>query len=124
MSIAAGLTATKAAVDVAKTIMDRLNRPEVDVHDVRTQIQEMLIHVVHAQIALSDAQGDIYAAQQSNQHLRAEITALKDTQAIRDELVFGDEVYLRRKADGSLDGPFCPACWDIDRKLVRLKWTT
>jgi hypothetical protein len=121
MSIAAGLTATKAAVDVAKIIMDKLNHPEVDVHDVRTQVQEMLIHVVHAQIALSDAQSTVHAAEEVNQQLREKITTLKEAQSVRDSLVFGDEVYVRRKGDGTFDGPFCPACWDIDGKLVRLK---
>ncbi len=121
MSIIAGLMATKAALDVTKIVMDKLNRSDVDVHDVRMQIQEMLIHVVNAQIALSDAQSSLHAGEESNRQLRAEIVALKDAQTVRDSLVFGDEVYLRRRADGSLEGPFCPACWDIDRKLVRLK---
>jgi hypothetical protein len=121
MSITAGLAATKAALDVTKIVMDKLNRPQVDVHDVRMQIQEMLIHVVNAQIALGDAQSSLHSAEESNRELRAEIVALKDAQAVRESLIFGDEVYLRRKADGTLEGPFCPACWDIDRKLVRLK---
>ncbi|MEJ7609179.1 MAG: hypothetical protein WKF37_23630 [Bryobacteraceae bacterium] len=121
MSITAGLAATKAALDVTKIVMDKLNRPEVNVHDIRAQIQEMLIHVVNAQIALSDAQSAVHSADETNRQLRAEITALKDAQAVRQDLIFGDEVYLRKETNGKLDGPFCPACWDIDGKLVRLK---
>ena len=56
MSIAAGITATKATLDVAKLLMDKLNVPDVDVHDVRSKVQEMLIHAVNAQTALGVAQ--------------------------------------------------------------------
>ena len=51
MSIAAGLTATKAGLDVAKLLMDKLNGPKMEVHEVRAMVQEMLIHVVNAQVA-------------------------------------------------------------------------
>jgi hypothetical protein len=30
--------------------MDKLNTPDVDVHDVRLKVQEMLIHMVNAQM--------------------------------------------------------------------------
>lgn len=121
MSIAAGLTATKATLDIAKALMDRLNTPNVDVHDVRMKVQEMPIHVVNAQIALGEVQSAVHAAEDDNRQLRRELETLKDSRAVADSLVFADEVYLRRKKDGSFDGPFCPACRDIDGKLVRLK---
>lgn len=121
MGIAEGITATKAALDVTRIILDGLNRPQIDASDVRMKVQEMLIHVVNAQIALSEAQSALHDSAEKNRQLQAQITDLETTGAIQDSLVFGDEVYLRRKLDGSFEGPFCPACWDVDGKLVRLK---
>lgn len=34
---------------------------------------------------------------------------------------FHDNVYWRIKEGGTKEGPFCPHCWDIDGKEVRLK---
>lgn len=121
MSIAAGLTATKAGLEVAKLLMDKLSSPEVNVGEVRSSVQEMLIHVVNAQVALGEAQGTHYATEEANRQLRREIEQLKESQAVTANLVFADEVYFKRKGDGTFDGPFCPACWDIDGKLLRLK---
>src|ERR1700732_5284134 len=121
MNITAGITATKATLDVAKLLMDKLNTPEVDVHDVRLKVQEMLIHTVNAQIALGDANNSLHIAAEENRELKREIQKLRDSKATTEGLVFADEVCLRWKSDGVLDGPFCPACWDIDSKLVRLK---
>jgi hypothetical protein len=121
MSITAGIAATKATLEVAKLLMDRLNTSEVDVHDVRLKVQEMLIHVVNAQIALGDAQAALHEAEDINRKLKRDNEALKANEAVTASLVFADDVYLRRKPDGTFDGPFCPACWDIDAKVVRLK---
>jgi hypothetical protein len=49
------------------------------------------------------------------------LEGLRENRAITESLVFASEVYLKRKPDNTFDGPFCPACWDIDGKLVRLK---
>lgn len=121
MDIAAGLTATRATVDLAKLLMDKLSTPDVDVHNVRMKLQEMLIHAVNAQIALGEVQESLHIAEEKNRQLKRQIEKLADSQAVTASLVFGDEVYLRKKEDGTFEGPFCPACWDIDGKLVRLK---
>jgi hypothetical protein len=68
MSIAAGLTATKATLDIAKILMDKVSRPNTDVHEVRASVQEMLIHVVNAQIALGEAQRDLHTAEDDNRN--------------------------------------------------------
>jgi hypothetical protein len=43
MSITAGLTAAKASLELTTKLMDLLNRPEIDVADVRAKTHEMLI---------------------------------------------------------------------------------
>jgi hypothetical protein len=115
MSVAAGLTATKAGLDVAKLLMDRLATPNVDVNDIRAKVQEMLIHVVNAQVALGEAQVEI-------SELRKAVEDREEMKAIEASLEFSDELYWRRKADRTLDGPYCPTCWDDTRKLIRLEF--
>jgi hypothetical protein len=60
---------------------------------------------------------------------QAEITDLKqkleDREALKsiaESLEFADDVYWKRKKDQTLDGPYCPTCWDDSRKLVHLKF--
>jgi hypothetical protein len=48
--------------------MDKVSRPNTDVHEVRASVQEMLIHVVNAQIALGEAQRDLHTAEDDNRN--------------------------------------------------------
>ena len=86
MSVAEGLTAAKAGVDLAKRLMDTLNRPDVDVHGVRGQLQEMLIHVVNAQVALAEAQMEI-------SELRQKVEDRNALRSINETLEFAEDVY-------------------------------
>jgi predicted RNA-binding Zn-ribbon protein involved in translation (DUF1610 family) len=74
MAIGEGIIAVKAALDVSKVLMDLLNRPNANASDIRAKVQELLIHVVNAQIALGEAQDEI-------SDLREEIRQLKASQA-------------------------------------------
>ena len=107
MSVAAGLTATKAGLDVAKLLMDKLHGPDVDVHDVRAKVQEMLIHVVNAQVALGEAQVEI-------SELRHQVDERNRIENFGNAFVFEEGMYWYR------DYPYCPNCWDSDRKPIRL----
>jgi hypothetical protein len=59
MPVGEGISAVKASLELAKLLSDRLNRPEIDVADVRSKVHEMLIHMVNAQVALGEAQIEI-----------------------------------------------------------------
>jgi len=77
LAIAEGLLAIKATVDVAKLTTDLLNRPKVDVPEVRAKLFEMLIHAFSAQSALVEAQqeiGDLH--QQLDRHSSLEALRL------------------------------------------------
>ena len=54
--------------------------------------------------------------------LEAKINELAEQLNISHELSYEKDVYWRTKA-GSEDGPYCPRCWDVDRKLVHLSNT-
>jgi hypothetical protein len=98
MSVIAGLTATKAAVDITKIVMDKLNTASVDVHAVRASVQELLIHVVNAQVSLGEA--------------NVEISELR----IAGDLQYqNDGGFYVRQSDGA---PCCPVCWGDNQKAV------
>lgn len=67
---------------------------------------------------LGETQNAVFALEQENRNLKDELRAIREQQAIDDELQPADNAYWRIK-DGKRDGPFCLRCWDVDRKLVR-----
>src|ERR1035437_6602561 len=109
MSVLAGLTATKAALDVAKLTMDKLNSASIDVHGVRSNVQEMLIHVVNAQVSLGEAQTEIA-------ELREEIRNRDALKSIEADLEYQkDGGFYLRKSDGAF---CCPTCWGDRQRVV------
>jgi hypothetical protein len=114
-SITAGLTATKAALDLAKLLIDKLNKPDVDAHEVRGEVQEMLIHVVNAQTALGEANIEMI-------ELRQTIDDREAFKALDADMQFQQDggFYVRRsEADQGLI-PYCPVCWKKDGKTIPL----
>jgi len=109
MSIVAGLTATKAALDIAKLTLDKLNSAGVDVHQVRAGIQELLIHVVNAQVALGEANVEI-------SELRQQADNREALRAVEADLVYQqDGGFYVRQSDGAF---CCPVCWGDQQKAV------
>jgi hypothetical protein len=116
MSIIAGVTAAKASLELTTKLMDLLNRPSVDVAEVRGQVHEMLIHLVNAQTALGEAQIEISELRQKLQ----DVSGQKDLES---SLVYVENVYWKRLAENSLDGPFCPECrHSPSQRLSRMRF--
>lgn len=116
MVVTEGIAAVKASLELAKVLSDRLNRPDIDVADVRSKVHEMLIHMVNAQVALGEAQVKLT-------ELRQQIADQEEAKTLEATLEFAEGAYWRRKLDSQLDGPYCLTCWDDKKKLVRLKHT-
>jgi hypothetical protein len=115
MSITAGLTATKATLELTKIITDLVKRPDIDVAGVHAKLHEMLIHAVSAQAALGEVQLELA-------ELRKKLADQETIRSIEQSLDFAEETYWKRKSDQTLDGPYCPLCWDDAKKLIRLKF--
>ncbi len=116
MSIAAGLTAAKAGLDVARLLMDKLNGPSVDAYAVRSMVQEMPIHVVNAQAALGEALAE-------NSDLREQLGNRKALEALDADMEYLTDggFYVRKsEADRGLIG-YCPLCWKKDGVTVPLQ---
>ena len=60
-----------------------------------------------------DLQSEIIALVEENRLLKAAASIHKD-------LEFKKEAYWKRYGTESQDGPFCPKCWDVNQKLVRM----
>ena len=67
-----------------------------------------------------DLQGEVMRLVEENGDLRRENTSLKDLLVVKDSLTFSRDCYWVSKATGTSEGPFCSACWDVRRELVRM----
>src|ERR1039458_2871679 len=116
MSITAGLTATQATLELAKLLMDRLNGPNVDVHEVRSQVQEMLMHVVNAQVALGEARGEI-------SELRRQLDERLALKALNDDMEYVQSGGFYARKSEQLSIPYCHVCWKKDNITIPLERT-
>jgi hypothetical protein len=95
--------------------MDKLNSAKIDPHEIRGKIQEMLAHVVNAQISLSEAQAKI-------SELADQLNSKGAWSAIESDLTFvEDGAFTVRKSerDQGKFVPYCPVCV-AHQKLVPL----
>jgi hypothetical protein len=117
MSITAGTAAAaKASLEVAKILSDRLNRPDIDVADVRAKVHEMLIHVVNAQVALGEAQIEI-------SDLRRQLDDGDAMKAFDRDMEFQVDggFYIRQSEATRGLIPYCPIYWKKDGKAIPLE---
>jgi hypothetical protein len=119
MSITAGLTAAKAAIEVAKLLMDKLNTPDLSPEVARRYLLEMLDHAVNTQVALADAATE-------RAQLMERVRELQTNQTIDDDMEFQIDggFYLRKSESAKGVIAYCPLCWKKDRITVPLKTTT
>ena len=116
MSILAGITAAKASLELTTKVMDLLNRPQVDVVDVKAKVHEMLIHLVNAQVALGEAHVEI-------SDLRNQLNEREAWKALNDDMDFRvDGGFFVRKSEISKGLiAYCPVCWKVDNKTVPMQ---
>lgn len=115
MAIVEGILATKACLELAKLLMGKLNGPNFDVNDARSKVQEMLLHVVNAQVALGEAQVEI-------SDLRIQLDERDALKVLEADVEFEQDgqFYVRKSERGTNLVRYCPVCWGKDRKLVPL----
>ena len=115
MSIAAGIAATKATLELTRIISDLVKRPNIDAADVQGKLHEMLIHAVNAQAALGEAQMEITELRHQLDDREALKTLEADVEFEQD-----GKFYVRKSERQTGIIPYCPACWGKDRKLVAM----
>lgn len=91
-------TTTKESCDLLEAVARGL-RPATAVADVLARLAN--VQGLHLELA---------------HHLLQLEQTLRNEQAMR----FEDPVYWRQPASGPRLGPYCPVCWDLQRKAVQL----
>ena len=57
---------------------------------------------------------------EENARLREELVALRERLCAEAAILHRDNVYWKRVEGAPEEGPFCPTCWDGERKPVRM----
>jgi hypothetical protein len=112
MTIAAGLSGLKAAADLTRILRDGLKSGQITVDQLSGRIGEIYDYIINSRDALVDAKDEI-------QSLKAQIDAFNERKQIDSELEHDGYVFWR-KVEGKKTGPFCPACWRADNRLMPL----
>jgi hypothetical protein len=107
MTIAAGLSATKTGFDLIKGVRELVKRPDIDASEVSARLLELQELMLDARTALSEAQ-------EEKVKLESRIEELTRMADFGKDFRMEEGVYWR---DGV---PYCPICWDVERKSVRL----
>jgi len=107
----AGLSAAKTGFDLIKGVRELLKRQEVDPSEISSRLLELQELMLEAQTALSEGQAE-------NRRLQIEVEELKRMADFWKEFKSAYGVYWHETY------PYCPVCWDVDRKPVRLSGPT
>jgi hypothetical protein len=107
MPIVEGITAAKAAFDVSKQVVDLFKHPAIDADKIRSRLLELQELILSAQSALGEAQ-------EENRTLRSQLDDQTRLLEFGKQFTFSEGVYWYR------DYPYCPNCWDVDQKPMRL----
>ena len=99
------ITAVLAALRVAKEAATKLKSAELS--EKLQEVYDLVGGVRHHLFNLED----------ENRRLQRENEELKSIKEMDKQMVREGEIYYRL-VDGNKTGPFCPLCWDADRKVV------
>src|SRR5437870_5054996 len=106
-AISGAITAIRHILDIGKNIEDQR---------IAGAITSAVIEV---QGKLLEAQQLVGEVQDENRRLKDEIRDLKAQQDLESSVAFHDGAYWRTRK-GQEEGPFCPSCWGVNKKLVVL----
>lgn len=107
MSLATGLSALKAAADLTRSLRDGLKSGTIKGDEISGRIGEIYDHIVDSKDALVEARDEI-------QQLKDKLNELKRLWDFGKDLKPEYGLYWRE------DYPYCPSCWEQERKLTRL----
>jgi hypothetical protein len=110
-AISAILSSIKSATDIAKLLKDA---------DVSLEKAELRLKLADLISTLADARTEIAGVQETITAKEEKIRALEKALHVHGILKFETPAYWLVEGD-KRDGPFCQACYDKDRKLIRLQ---
>lgn len=75
------------------------------------------VELQHELLAMRENYNELH---EQNMQLQSRVKELEEAQALAANLTFRAPAYYQRMASGE-DGPFCQRCWDVDKRLVRIR---
>jgi hypothetical protein len=116
MSFTAGLSASKAGLDLIQRALELVKRDEVDTREVMARLTELQGLVLETRRALS-------VGEDENRELRRKLEDAQRQQAIEDDLQFvqdgGFWIRKSQQAQGVFC-PLCPVCWGERHQVIPL----
>lgn len=110
VDIAAITGAVSGALGVLKDVVTLAKKAEN--HELNEKVADLQGRFLDIQMQLIDLTNE-------NQNLKQQVSERERETEIGKDLVYQESVYWLRKPEGR-DGPYCPNCWDAQRKLIRL----
>ena len=62
--------------------------------------------------------------QEENVSLRKRVSELEDALRLQTNLSFDGAIYWKTLSDTERDGPYCQRCYDVERKAIRLQYSS
>lgn len=80
---------------------------------------------VEAQEKIMELRETALELQEENVNLKSQVNELQQALKLKEQLRWSGSVYWLEAEAGKKEGPYCPRCYDVDGKLVRLQnWDT
>lgn len=103
--IEVGIKAVTAALALAREVLNLSGAPQINKRTIQEKLDEMMVPVKDAQMALEKADVEITS-------LRASLHQIQRVQGFGDDFILAERLYWYKGF------PYCPQCWDHDRKLT------
>jgi hypothetical protein len=120
MGIAEGLSALKNAMEIGRTISQRVKEGKLQATEITEQILFLQQYILDSQRALNDAAEEIRL-------LKEQAATQKRNDDIENDLEWINDGgwYIRKsELDAGKHIPYCPLCWKDNGKLVPLQPST
>ncbi len=109
--ISAAITSIKTASELAKFIKD--SSSSLQEAEMKMKLAELISELADTKISMAEIQEVILDKD-------TKIKELEDALNLKNNVVFERNLYWTTNDDNSKDGPFCPQCYDNNRKLIRV----
>jgi len=107
MDIVVGIGLAKTSLELIRGVREALKKKALSNQEVTDYLSDLQDKIVDIKTALVDADDE-------NKELKRQLVDAKRMAAFGAEFTTGEGLYWRERF------PYCPACWDVDRKPVRL----
>lgn len=110
-TIGSALSSIKTATEIAKLL--RQSDSSLASAEIKLRLAELTEALAEAKLEIADIQELLLSKDRDNRELEEQLR-------IHEKLNWENPVYYLQNDEGK-DGPYCPQCYDNDRKVIRLQ---